>query len=64
MAAAGLERFPVIESAETHRLIGIVSRSDLVKPRKLIHEEESRRERFFLGPRKAPEPDAEDVDGR
>lgn len=63
MAAAGLERFPVIESAETFQLIGIVSRSDLVKPRKTIHEEESQRERFFHHPWEKQEALADPEDG-
>ena len=44
MAAAGLERLPVLDSSETRRLIGIVSRSDLLKPTHYLHQEESERE--------------------
>jgi chloride channel protein, CIC family len=47
MASLEIERLPVVESAATLRLIGIVSRSDLLKVARQLHEEESRRERFF-----------------
>ena len=55
MAAFGLQRMAVIESPESHRLLGIVSRSDLLKPVKHLHEEESRRQRFSFG-----SPDSDD----
>lgn len=54
MAAFGLQRMAVIESPESHRLLGIVSRSDLLKPVEHLHEEESRRERFNF---RSPDPD-------
>jgi chloride channel protein, CIC family len=47
LAASGLERMPVIDSPSTRKLVGIVSRSDLLKPASLLHEEESRREGLF-----------------
>jgi CBS domain-containing protein len=47
MAALEMERFAVVESAATLRLLGIVSRSDLLKVARQLHEEESHRERFF-----------------
>ena len=47
MAALGLERLAVVESAESLKLVGVVSRSDLLKPARHLHEEESRRERFL-----------------
>ncbi|HEY8011276.1 MAG TPA: chloride channel protein [Rudaea sp.] len=47
MAAFGLERLAVIESAESRRLVGFVSRSDLLKPAKQLYEEEFERERVF-----------------
>ena len=47
MAALGLERLPVVEGGAGHRLVGIVSRSDLLKPAQALHEEEARRERFL-----------------
>ncbi|MDR3454850.1 MAG: chloride channel protein [Rhodoferax sp.] len=61
MAAFGLERLPVIESAESHRLLGIVSRSDLLKPVEHLHEEESRRERFFRRASDSSGPDTPDA---
>jgi H+/Cl- antiporter ClcA len=47
MAALGLERLAVVDSAATLRLIGIVSRSDLLKATRHLYEEEGRRERFL-----------------
>jgi CBS domain-containing protein len=47
MASLGHERLAVVESAGSLRLTGIVSRSDLLKPVRHLHEEESRRERFL-----------------
>ncbi|WP_417473827.1 chloride channel protein [Luteimonas mephitis] len=47
MAALGLQRLPVVESAQSPKLVGVVSRSDLLKPSRQLHEEESRRERFL-----------------
>lgn len=47
MASLGLERLPVVESPESLKLVGVVSRSDLLKPAQQLHEEESRRERFL-----------------
>jgi H+/Cl- antiporter ClcA len=47
MAALGLERLPVVESQEVPRLIGIVTRSDLLKATRHLYEEEWRRERFL-----------------
>ena len=45
LAALGLERVPVVDSLESRRLVGIVSRSDLVKPLRAQHDEEMRLER-------------------
>src|SRR3546814_19061602 len=47
MAALGLQRLPVVESEQSQKLLGVVSRSDLLKPARQLHEEESRRERFL-----------------
>ena len=47
LASMGLERMPVVESEESLKVAGVVSRSDLLKPAKQLHEEESRRERFL-----------------
>jgi chloride channel protein, CIC family len=47
LAAAGSERVPVVDDPVSLRVIGIVSRSDLLKPMRAQHEEESLRERVF-----------------
>ena len=47
MTSLGHERLAVVESSSSRRLTGIVSRSDLLKPVRHLHEEESRRERFL-----------------
>ncbi|MDY0744833.1 chloride channel protein [Paucibacter sp. R3-3] len=41
MAATGLERLPVVEDLQTRRLVGILSRSDLLKAVQAQHAEES-----------------------
>lgn len=46
LAMNRLERLPVLADAQTRRLVGIVSRSDLVKPVQLHHDEEVMRERI------------------
>ncbi len=46
LAVHGLERLPVVADNETRRLVGIVSRSDLVKPSLAHFDEEHKRERF------------------
>ncbi|MBN3802070.1 CBS domain-containing protein [Paraburkholderia sp. Ac-20336] len=51
LAVLGLERLPVVADRKSMRLIGIVSRSDLVKPSLAHFEEEHKRERFRrIGP--------------
>jgi CBS domain-containing protein len=47
LAASGLERLPVVDEPHLRRLVGIVSRSDLLKPLRAQHEEEAHRERPF-----------------
>jgi H+/Cl- antiporter ClcA len=47
LAALGLERLPVVEDAESLAIVGLVSRSDLLKPSQALHEEESNREGLF-----------------
>jgi CBS domain-containing protein len=42
VAVHGLERLPVVTDAQSRRLIGIVSRSDLVKPSQALLNEEHR----------------------
>jgi H+/Cl- antiporter ClcA len=46
LALHGLERMPVVENQESLRLVGIVSRSDLIKPSLALFDEEQRREKF------------------
>ncbi|WP_323120368.1 chloride channel protein [Burkholderia alba] len=46
LAVHGLERLPVVADAASRRLVGIVSRSDLVKPAHQHFDEEHKRERF------------------
>ena len=54
LAAHGLERLPVVRDSVTRELIGIISRSDLLKPARALHEEEVHRETFFqIGERNA-----------
>jgi H+/Cl- antiporter ClcA len=45
LAASGLERMAVVDDEVSRRLIGIVSRSDLLKPARRLHEEEVHMER-------------------
>jgi len=47
MAALGIERLAVVTSAESEQLVGIVSRSDLLRMTGVLYDEEVRRERFF-----------------
>jgi H+/Cl- antiporter ClcA len=47
MAAFDLACLAVVDARETLRLIGFVSRSDLLKPAKQLYEEEFQRERGF-----------------
>jgi CBS domain-containing protein len=46
LALHGLERMPVVENQKSLRLVGIVSRSDLIKPSLALFDEEQRREKF------------------
>jgi H+/Cl- antiporter ClcA len=46
MATHHLERLPVVDNLQTRRLIGIISRSDLIKPSGLFFDEEQKRERL------------------
>lgn len=50
MAVHGLERLPVVIDAQSRQLVGIVSRSDLIKPSLSLFEEEHRHERFRRSP--------------
>ena len=47
LAAAGEERLPVVDDPNSLRVVGLVSRSDILKPMRTQHEEESLRERVF-----------------
>ncbi len=47
LAAHGLERLPVLNDPIARELVGIISRSDLLKPSGALHEEEGHRESFF-----------------
>jgi H+/Cl- antiporter ClcA len=49
MAASGIGRLLVVSPDDPRKLVGIVTRSDLLKPRARLAEEEQRRERF-IGP--------------
>ena len=46
LAVKGLDRVPVVEDEKTYRLIGIVSRYDLLKPSTAVFAEEREREQF------------------
>ncbi|HWX01579.1 chloride channel protein [Collimonas sp.] len=47
MATHHLERLPVVTDLHSRRLIGIISRSDLIKPSRLFFDEEQKRERLL-----------------
>jgi CBS domain-containing protein len=47
MAQAGVGRLPVVSPDDPRKLVGMVTRSDLLKPRARHVEEEARRERFL-----------------
>jgi chloride channel protein, CIC family len=47
LAAGGIERVPIVDNAASLHVIGIVSRSDLLKPSRVLHDEDSQRERHF-----------------
>jgi H+/Cl- antiporter ClcA len=50
MAVHGLERIPVVADMQSRRVVGLISRSDLVKPSLAFFEEEERREMFRISP--------------
>lgn len=54
LALDGLERLPVVADLQSCRLVGIVSRSDLLKAMRLHHDEELVRERLVEWRRRAP----------
>jgi H+/Cl- antiporter ClcA len=47
LAARGLERMAVVDDGVSRHIIGIVSRSDLLKPARRLHEEEVHMERIL-----------------
>lgn len=47
MAAANVGRLPVVSTDDAKKVIGIITRSDLLKPRARSVEEEMRRERLL-----------------
>ncbi len=47
MAVHGLERLPVVTDARSRQLVGIVSRSDLIKPSLALFDEEQQHEKTF-----------------
>jgi CBS domain-containing protein len=47
MAVHGLERLPVVTDSGSRRLVGIVSRSDLIKPSLALFDEEQQQEKTF-----------------
>ncbi len=50
LAVHGLERLPVVSDWHSRRLVGLIARSDLIKPSFAIGDEESVHERFFTFP--------------
>ncbi|WP_377703194.1 chloride channel protein [Pseudoduganella sp. UC29_71] len=46
LAVHGLERIPVVADAAGRQLVGVVSRSDLIKSTLILHDEENTRHRF------------------
>jgi CBS domain-containing protein len=48
------ERLAVVDSLDTRRLVGIVTRSDLIEPARAHHDEEHRLERMFGHPSGVP----------
>ncbi len=46
LAVHELERLPVVDDAKSRRLVGLVSRSDLIKASLTLHEEERHRQAF------------------
>lgn len=56
LAASGLERLPVVGDA-ARQLLGVVSRSDLLKPSRALHEEEMQAGRTLRLRPSAADPD-------
>ena len=47
LAVHGLERLPVVSDAQSRHLVGLIARSDLIKPSLAVGDEEAVTERFF-----------------
>lgn len=47
MAQARVGRLPVVDHDDPRKLVGIITRSDLLKPREIAAEEEGKREKFI-----------------
>ncbi len=54
MAQAGVGRLPVVSPDDPRKVVGIVTRSDLLKARARLLEEESRRESFLVSGQRGP----------
>ena len=54
LAVHGLERLPVVSDAHSRRLLGLIARSDLIKPSLAVDDEEHRSEKFFSLPMFGP----------
>jgi len=54
LAVLHVERLAVVDSLDTRRLVGIVTRSDLIEPARGHYDDEHRRERMLLPPYRAP----------
>jgi CBS-domain-containing membrane protein len=46
LAVHELERLPVVDDAKSRKLVGLVSRSDLIKASLTLHDEEHQRQAF------------------
>ncbi len=55
MAVHGIGRLPVVVRDDPTKIIGIITRSDLLKARLSHVHEETKRERYFLVPKRAAE---------
>ncbi|MGZ3183819.1 MAG: chloride channel protein [Telluria sp.] len=60
MAAHGIERMAVVDDLGTRRVVGIVSRSDLLKPAADLFDDEHRRERLRRAGSRVAEADADE----
>jgi H+/Cl- antiporter ClcA/predicted transcriptional regulator len=63
LAVHGLERLPVVSDAKSRQLVGVISRSDLIKPSLTHVDEEQTQERFFELPFAAAKARSESLTG-